>query len=53
MTDGREPTPRRIAIEILVYALLVIGVGALFVGARVMMHGPLRQTRIPVSQPPR
>lgn len=38
MTD--DPTPRQIAKEIALYALLVIVVGAAFVAARVAREGP-------------
>ena len=35
-----EPTPRRIALEIAVYAALVLLVGAVFVLVRVARQGP-------------
>ncbi len=37
---AEEPTRRRIALEILVFALLFLGFGALFVGLRVWREGP-------------
>lgn len=39
MSDD-EPTPRRIAIEVAIYAALVLVVGAAFVGLRVLREGP-------------
>jgi hypothetical protein len=34
-----DPTPRQIAVEIAVYAALVLAAGALFVGLRVLREG--------------
>jgi hypothetical protein len=45
-----EPTPRRIALEIAVYAAVVLAVGALFVGLRVMREGTRVLSGIPHAQ---
>ena len=45
--ESKEPSRRRIVVEILVYAVLVLVVGGLFVGLRVMRDGPRVLTHAP------